>query len=81
MSTNKILVISNNKKLYSKKDKKLFLNLNCFHEDISKNIFKGNFFKNNIIKPCMNKKSYSNNSRQIEKMIISVSKSLRKVLL
>ncbi len=80
MSTNKILVISNNKKLYSKKDKKLFLNLNCFHEDISKNIFKGNFFKNNIIKPCMNKKSYSNNSRQIEKMIISVSKSLRKVL-
>ena len=67
MSTNKILVISNNKKLYSKKDKKLFLNLNCFHNDISKNIFKGNFFKNNIIKPCMNKKSYSNNSHQIEK--------------
>ena len=68
MSTNKILVISNNKKLYSKKDKKLFLNLNCFHEDISKDIFKENFFKNNIIRPC------------IEKMISSVSISLRKVL-
>ena len=64
MSTNKILVISNNKKLYSKKDKKLFLNLNCFHEDISKDIFKGNFFKNNIVKPCMNKETYSSNSHQ-----------------
>jgi len=80
MNMKKTLVISNNKNLYSKKEKKLFLNLNCMHETISKKIFKENFFGYQIVKPSMINKIYLKNNHQIEKTINSITKSLIKVL-
>ena len=62
MNKKKTLVISNNKKLYTKKEKKLFLNLNCMHETISKKIFKENFFGNQVVRPSMINKTYVKNS-------------------